>query len=118
MSAPVMFLRLDGHARPGDVLRLQHTITQALGRGHRELVLDLAELTRLSAASMSLLCCALRRVRLPGHHARLQIVHAPPLVARILQDCEIDGLRLQAPEPPHPAPGPQPATGGQALSHG
>ena len=69
------------------------------------MVLDLAGLTRLSAPSMSLLCGALRGLRLAQRHAQLRVLQAPPLVAQILTLCEIDGLRVDpagVPAAPHP----------------
>ena len=87
-------LRLAGHARPADVLRLQGRLAGALRHGRRELVVDLGDLTVLSSSSMSLLCGALRGLTLTRRGARLRVVDAPPLIARILASCDIGGVEL------------------------
>jgi ABC-type transporter Mla MlaB component len=84
-------IALQGQVDADEITRLLHEMTGAL-TGYDRIVVDLRDVSLLSAPTFALLCCALRRAHHPD--ARLVIAHAAPAAHRALELCELPGVEL------------------------
>lgn len=83
-------LTIRGEIDPVVVIALQRRIRDALGSGHRRIVIDLSAVTFLGAQTSPMLGGALRR--LASRTAGIALVGSPPPVRRVLELCAIDGI--------------------------
>jgi anti-anti-sigma regulatory factor len=84
-------IALQGQVDADAITRLQDEMTVAL-TGYDRIVVDLRDVSLLSAPTFARLCCALRRAHHPD--ATLVIAHAAPAARRAFQLCELPGVEL------------------------
>lgn len=107
-------IALQGELDTAAVTRLQHEITDALTCYDR-IVVDLRDVSVLSTAAITLLCCTLRRVHRKG--ARFVIADAGPAAHRTLELCDLPGVQFHPPKAPLDVLGSTQRRGGVVTAH-